>query len=304
MKRILANDTIAESAVKAIENLGYEVVHHHYDKEELKEEIKNFDGMIVRSGTKVRNDLIDAAKETGRLKLIVRAGVGLDNINVNYAEENGITVHNTPNASSSSVAELTIAHIFALARHLHISNVTMRNGEWNKKLYKGIEINGKELGLIGFGRISREVAKKANALGMNVSYFDICGKDESVDYAEYKEFEELLSNSDFISLHIPYIKEKGSTINKKEIELMKDGVYLVNVARGGVVCEEALLDALDSGKIAAAAVDVFIEEPTKNEDLHTHDKVSLTPHIGASTHEAQTRIGEEIFDVVNNFFNK
>lgn len=303
MNRILVTDGMDKKAVAKLLDAGFEVVEEFYEPEVLAEKVKEFDALVVRSATKVRQPIIDAALETKRLKLVIRAGVGVDNIDVSYAMERGIEVRNTPNASSDSVAELAIAHMFALARFIHISNVTMRNGEWNKKQYKGIELNGKTLGLIGFGRIAKSVAKKATALGMNVIYTDMIGASEGYEDA-YRTKEDLLKESDFISLHIPFIKEQGPTIGKAEFEIMKDGVFLINAARGGVVCEKSLLEALNSGKVAAAGVDVFEEEPTKNEELVNHPKVSVTPHIGASTKEAQARIGLEVLDTIFKFFDK
>ncbi|KXG77033.1 D-2-hydroxyacid dehydrogenase [Thermotalea metallivorans] len=303
MKRILVTDGMEQSAVAALKNAGFEVVEEFYEPEVLKEKVKEFDAIVVRSATKVRKPIIDAALETKQLKLIIRGGVGVDNIDVDYAEENGIKVMNTPMASSASVAELAIGHMFAIARHIHIANVTMRQGKWNKKQYEGIELAGKTLGLIGFGRIARETAKRAKALGMHVIYTNRTGKVEGYDEYTYVPFHELLAKADFISLHIPAGANGAPVIGKEQFALMKDGVYLINTARGGVVCEKALIEALDSGKVAAAAIDVFEEEPTKNETLYTHDKVSLTPHIGASTVEAQTRIGEEIVEIITNFFN-
>jgi D-3-phosphoglycerate dehydrogenase len=174
----------------------------------------------------------------------------------------------------------------------------MRNGEWNKKAYKGTEIAGKTLGLIGFGRIAREVAKRALALGMDVIYTDLMGASDLMPECKYVELDELVKTSDYISLHIPFIKENGPTLYKKQFEMMKDGVYIINCARGGVVCEDGLLEALNSGKVAGAGIDVFVEEPTKNEALVNHPNVSVTPHIGASTAEAQTRIGVETYSVI------
>ena len=301
MVRILANDKISDCAVENIRNLGYEVVEHHYSKDELLEEIKKYDAIIIRSATKIRKEIIDAGSK-GNLDLIVRAGVGLDNIDVDYAKSMGIDVQNTPTASSSAVAELAIGQMFALSRHIYISNVTMRKGEWNKKAYKGIELNGKTLGIIGFGRIGQEVAKRAYALGMKVLYNNRSGAKEGFEAYAYATKEELLKESDFITLHVPFIKEKGPVIDTEEFNQMKDGVMLINAARGGVVNEKALLKALDEGKVAAAAIDVFEEEPLTSKEIMNHDKISLTPHIGASTHEAQDRIGEEIFDKVKKHF--
>lgn len=300
MLRILANDGMAKSAVAALEAKGHEVVTDHIDMESLKTELRNFDVIVIRSATKIRKELIEAVKGS-QLKLIIRAGVGMDNIDIPDAEAAGIAVRNTPNSSSDAVAELTIGHMFSLARYIYAANVTMRKGEWNKKQYKGVELAGKRLGMIGFGRIARSVAKKAQALGMEVVYYDHKGV-----FPECKEmcleFDEVIKTSDFISLHIPFFKEHGPTFTAKEFAMMKDGVYMVNCARGGVVDEDALLDALNSGKVAGAAVDVFVEEPTKNEALVNHDRVCVTPHIGASTAEAQDRIGDETIAVIESFF--
>ncbi|MGE5628929.1 MAG: D-2-hydroxyacid dehydrogenase [Solirubrobacterales bacterium] len=303
MIRILASDGIDKAAALELKNLGYELVEEFHEPEQLGKQLNNYDVLVVRSATKVRQPVIDAALETGRLKLIIRGGVGVDNIDVAYAKEKGIMVTNTPNASSASVAELTIGHMFAVARFIALSNVTMRDGKWEKKKYKGIELSGKTLGLVGFGRISREVAKKASALGMNVIYTDILGKAVGVDNYEFCSFEDVIKKSDFISLHVPFIKENGAVIGEKEFSMMKDGAYIINCARGGVVCETALLNALNSGKIAGAGIDVFAEEPSKNVELINHPNVSVTPHIGASTFEAQTRIGAEIVSIIKEFFN-
>ncbi len=304
MCKILVNDAIDKKSLEAIAQSGIELTVHHYEVAELKEKIKEHDAIIIRSATKVKKDIIDAAMETGRLKLIVRAGVGLDNVDVDYAEEKGITVRNTPDSSKVSVAELTIGHMLTISRSLHHSNMTMREGKWLKKEYQGIEIEGKTLGLIGFGRIAQTTAQKAAALGMKVIYNKRSGAVSGQDDFQYVNKEELLKRSDFISLHIPYDKEAGPVLGKKEFEMMKDGVFLVNCARGGVVCEKSLLEALDSGKVAAAALDVFEDEPVKNEAIYRHEKISLSPHIGASTEEAQERIGEEIVKIVKSFYGK
>lgn len=302
MIRVLATDGMDASAVKQLEEQGYEVVQQFYEPEELKKAVQEFDAMVVRSATKVRKDIIDAAAETGRLKIVIRGGVGIDNIDKEAAEAAGITVANTPAASSASVAELALGHMFSLARHIGIANATMRNGEWNKKKYSGIELAGKTLGLIGFGRIARELAVKANALGMNVIYNRRSGSDDAVDYAKFVEGDTLLKEADFISLHVPAQKDPNYLISKAEIEQMKDGVYLINTARGGLIVEDDLVDALDSGKVAGAALDVFSEEPTKNTRITSHPLISMTPHIGAATGEAQKRIGSEIVEIVTYFF--
>ena len=303
MFNILVTDGMDKSAVAALKEKGYAVTEQFYPPDELKDAIKNTDSVIVRSATKITKDIIDAARTTKTLKLVIRAGVGVDNIDVAYAEENGIAVRNTPCASSLAVAELTIGHMFALARKIYSSNVSMRNGLWEKKKLKGIELSGKTLGLIGFGRIAKETARLARALGMSVIYNTRSGEKEGYSEYEFVSMEELLKRSDFVSLHVPYDKDKGAMIGEKELEMMKDGVFLVNCARGGVVKDEALLKALDSGKIAGAALDVFETEPTPNNKLCTHERVSLSPHIGGSTVEAQKKIGEEIVGIVNDFFD-
>ncbi|MBX4262875.1 D-2-hydroxyacid dehydrogenase [Clostridium estertheticum] len=302
MIRVLVTDGMEKGAIEELKNKGFEVVEKFYEPEFLGEELKNFDVIVVRSATKVRKPIIDKAAESGKLKLIIRGGVGVDNIDVAYAEEKGIKVTNTPNASSASVAELALAHMFAVSRFVNISNVAMRKGMWDKKKYTGVEIGGKTLGLIGFGRISKELAKKASVLGMTVIYTDIIGKAKGFDEYEYLELNDVLKKSDYVSLHIPFIKESGATIGKDQLAMMKDGAFLINCARGGVVDEAALVEALDNGKLAGAGVDVYVEEPTKNEALVNHPKVSVTPHIGAATKEAQTRIGAEIMEIIINFF--
>jgi D-3-phosphoglycerate dehydrogenase len=291
-----------QDAAKALKERGHDLIEHHYEIDELKEKIKEVDIIIVRSATKIREELIDEASKGGKLKLIIRAGVGLDNIDVDYAKSKGIKVRNTPNSSSRAVAELAIGQMISLARYTYIANVTMRDGQWNKKQYKGSELLDKKLGLIGFGRIAKETAHLGELLGMKVLYTNRSGPKDGYDNYQYKEMDDLLKESDFISLHVPFNKEQGAVLSKDEFKKMKDGVFLVNCARGGVVDEAALLDALESGKVAAAAVDVFEEEPTPNEKLYTHPKVALTPHIGGSTKEAQARIGDEIVSTVDELF--
>lgn len=298
MAIILANDGIDALAKDQLEALGHTVETHHYNAFDLEHRIQEIDCLIVRSATKVRSNLIDHALKTKQLKLIIRAGVGIDNIDHEYATANGILVRNTPNSSSDAVAELAIGHMFALARHIYHANVTMRQGQWNKKHYKGIELAGKTLGLVGFGRIARSVAKKAHALGMTIQYHDISGPVDTTIDATSLDKETLLKTSDFISLHIPYDSSVGAYLDKAAFEQMKPGMYLIHTARGGVVDEGALLWALDEGIVAYAALDVFEEEPTRNEALYRHERISLTPHIGASTAEAQARIGQEIIQVI------
>lgn len=300
--KILANDGMDKGAVDALTAMGHVVDTNHYDGDALVENMRESDVIVIRSATKIKKELIDKVKG-GKLKLMIRAGVGIDNIDHVYAETNGFAVKNTPNSSSAAVAELAIGHMFTLARFIHQANVTMKKGEWNKKHYNGTEISGKTLGLIGMGRISYEVAVRAKALGMNVIYTNRRGRLNQYGEFEYVEMNELLAKSDYISLHIPYDRERGATIKKAQFDMMKDGVFLINTARGGVVDEKDLLDALNNGKVAGAGIDVFEEEPTKNQELLDHPKVSCTPHIGASTIEAQERIGNETIEVIQEFFD-
>jgi len=298
--RILVTDGMDGGSISKLRQMGHEVVEQFYAPEELGAALQSFDAVIVRSKTKVRSQHIDEAVK-GSLKLIIRGGVGVDNIDVDYAESKGIAVRNTPAASSASVAELALGHMFSLARYIGISNMTMGQGQWNKKAYEGTEIGGKTLGLIGFGRIAQELAWRAKALGMQVVYFQRRG--ENPDYPQYKylPLEELLKVSDYVSLHIPMPADKKPVLGKEELALMKPTAFLINTARGGVVEEQALLDALDAGQLAGAALDVFTEEPVQNMALCSHPKISVTPHIGGATKEAQARIGGEIVSIIESF---
>ena len=268
---------------------------------ELAERLKDKNILVIRSKNVITKEIIDKACEGNNLKLIIRSGVGLDNIDVEYANKKGIRVLNTPNASTRSVAELTIGQIITLSRFINISNITMREGQWNKKQYVGTEIFGKTLGIIGLGRIGKAVANMAYNLGMNIIYYDILGKMEGYDNYKYCTFEEVLKNADFLTIHIPLEKGQGYLIGTREFNMMKDRVYFINHARGGLVCEKALIKALDSGKVEAAALDVYEKEPNINLELVNHPMVSPTPHLGASTVEAQERISREIVKLIYNF---
>ena len=297
--KVLANDGLEISAINEIKKNGVYIETNHLDKEELIENIKNYDVLVVRSNTKVTSDVLEAGAK-GNLKLVIRAGVGIDNIDLDYAKKVGIKVSNTPDASSDSVAELALGHMFSVARYIAVANYTMRNGQWNKKQYKGSEIAGKILGIIGMGRIGKALAGKAEALGMKIIYADVLGKQDNLAY-EFMDLDNLLKVSDYVSLHVPYDKDKGALISSREISMMKEGTVIINCARGKVVDEEALLEGLNSGKLAGAGIDVFEQEPSKNTELINHERVSVTPHIGASTKEAQERIGKEVAAIVINF---
>jgi len=300
MAKILISDAVADNCVEKLKQGGHELVFKTEKKtpEELAEIIPGYDAVIVRSATKVRKVAIDAADQ---LKIIVRAGVGLDNIDCDYAQSKGVKVSNTPTASSAAVAELALAHMFALYRFIPQANITMRQGEWNKKQYKGRELSGKTLGIIGFGNIGKTLAKKALALGMNVIAYDPYVDSTKLN-VNIMEKDEVLQNADIVSLHIPHTKETHYLIDEDALSLMKNNAILINCARGGVVDEKALLEALKNDEIAGAGVDSFEEEPTDNIDLVNNPKISVSPHIGAATKEAQARVGLEAASIINNFF--
>ncbi|ADD09228.1 D-2-hydroxyacid dehydrogenase [Candidatus Aciduliprofundum boonei] len=288
-------DPIAKEGVELLKKEGFEVVDlTGLPKDELSNHVRDLDAIIVRSATKVRKEMIDAAE---KLKAIGRAGVGLDNIDVEYAKSKGIKVINTPGATSISVAELTIGLILAVMRKIAYADREMRNGAWPKKKCKGIEMYGKTLGIIGIGRIGREVAKRATAFGMKVIYYDVYRPDESTEKElaiEFRELDALVSEADVITLHLPLTPETKHLINKERIEMMKDGAIIINAARGGIVDENALYEALKSGKLYGAALDVYENEPLKESKLFELDNIVLTPHIGAQAKEGQTRAGIEV----------
>jgi D-3-phosphoglycerate dehydrogenase / 2-oxoglutarate reductase len=295
--KVLVSDGIEKVGEDILRNAGFEVVMEKYSPEVLLEKIVDFDAIMVRSATKVPKEVIDRGVN---LKAIARGGVGLDNIDVVYAKEKGIPVLNTPGASSISVAELAIGHMFSVSRFLNLSNTEMRQGKWPKKEYaKGIELTGKTLGLLGIGNIGRETAKRALGLGMKVIAFDPYVNEINIDVKLVSK-EEVLKNSDFISLHMPFIKAEGPALTAKEFAICRKGVIVINCARGGVVSEKDLLAALNDGTVKYAAMDVFENEPPTEaqHELINHPRVSVTPHIGASTEEAQERVGEEIANKV------
>ena len=315
--KVLANDGIATSGIVALEKAGYEVLLNTVAQEQLAKYIDDnqIDVLLVRSATKVRKDLIDACPS---LKIIGRGGVGMDNIDVEYAKEKGIKVINTPAASSHSVAELVFAHLFGMVRFLHDSNQNMplegdsKFKELKKAYAKGVELKGKTLGILGFGRIGQATAKVGLGVGMRVVAYDpfIDSAHIRIDFYDGQEVnftidtiskEAVLEQADFISLHVPAQDEY--VISTREFELMKEGVGIVNAARGGVIDEKALIEAIESGKVSNAALDVFENEPTPEIKLLMNPKISLTPHIGAATQEAQTRIGEELAEQIIKILN-
>ena len=319
MINILANDGISQAGIDALTEKGFKVITKKVAQEDLINSINknNYQVLLIRSATTVRKELIDACPH---LKLVGRGGVGMDNIDVEYARENGINVINTPAASSSSVAELVFAHLFGMVRFLFDSNRQMpmvgdSNFKSLKKSYaKGRELSGKTLGIIGFGRIGQEVAKRAIGLGMKVMAhdkfideanitLDFFNGDKKSFTIETESLKEVLNNSDFITLHVPKIGKKA-VIGAEEIGMMKTGAGIVNASRGGIIDETALMFALDKEKLAYAGLDVFDNEPNPSIHICMHNAISLTPHIGAATLEAQDRIGTELADQISNHFNK
>ncbi|MFA6261810.1 MAG: D-2-hydroxyacid dehydrogenase [Bacteroidia bacterium] len=322
MIRILANDGIDATGKSILENAGFHVESTKIPQDQLPAQLNNFDAILVRSATKVRKDLMDACPN---LKLIGRGGVGMDNIDVEYAKNKGIKVINTPASSSISVAELVFAHIFSGSRFIQITNRVMPDkgnsefGNLKKLASNGIELKGKTMGVYGFGRIGQEVAKIAVGLGMKVLAFDpfVESVDLSLDLPALGQNnarikvtintvseESVIAHSDFITFHVPFNEGDSAIIDAGKMEKMKKGVGLINCSRGGVIQENDLLEALNSGQVAFAGLDVFAKEPPVYQEILQHPHVSLSPHIGGSTVEAQNRIGIELAEKVLEFFKK
>ena len=323
--KILANDGISDDAKKQLEENGFTVITEKVNQEDLINKIndENYEGILVRSATKVRKDIIDACPN---IKFVGRGGVGVDNIDVEYAKEKGIFVFNTPASSSQSVAELVVGNMFATSRFIGNSSKNIENGDFNKlkKEYgSGVELRGKTLGIIGFGRIGQTLASYAIGMGMRVLAVDVEERNETV-YLKLPwtttdgqnvenqvgiiiktttNIDELLTKCDYISLHIPKQSNGESVIGKRELELMKDNAIIINTSRGGVIDEDDLIWALDNCKIAGAALDVYENEPNPKKELLSHPKILCTPHIGAATNEAQDRIGQEIVDIIVDKFS-
>lgn len=317
--KVLANDGISAAGKEKLESKGFTVITENVPQDQLIEAInkEGYEVLLVRSATTARKDLIDACPN---LKMIGRGGVGMDNIDVAYGREKGLVVFNTPASSSMAVAELVTGLMFDIARGIYDSNRQMPNAgapefsALKKKYGKGIELRGRTLGIIGFGRIGQYTANYALGCGMNVIASDpfVTNAEIPVEVGsqtvtikiETQSFDDVIAKSDFISLHVPMPKDNKAVIGTDEIAKMKDGVFIINAARGGVIDEDALLDALNSGKIAAAGLDVFVGEPAPRKDLLSHPKVACTPHIGAATIEAQDRIGTELADIIIDFYKK
>lgn len=298
MTKILIADTLDKEAVAELQQVpGFEVtVRTGLTEPELVAIIPEFEVAVVRSATKITRPVIEAGKN---LKLIIRAGIGLDNIDVAAAKEKGIEVANTPAATSISVAEHTLGLMLGAVRHHGPANLTMKQHKWEKKAFTGTELYGKTLGIIGFGRIGKEVARRALAFGMNVLAYDVIQITTDLPVKQVS-LEELIRQSDIITLHVP--KTPKPILGEAEFAMMKDGVVIVNVARGGVVDEKALLQALNSGKVKAAALDVFEKEPPEDFTLIDHPRVTATPHLGAAAEEGQKRAGMEVVRILKEKF--
>jgi D-3-phosphoglycerate dehydrogenase len=314
--KVLANDGMDAIGIEMLQKSGFEVITEKVAQENLIDSIneRKIEILTVRSATKVRKDIVDSCSS---LKIIGRGGVGMDNIDVEYARSKGILVLNTPAASSNSVAELVIGSMFSMSRMLYDSNKQMHSigatqfDVLKKKYAKGTEVSGKTIGIVGLGRIGQAVARMAAGLGMNIIAHDPFIKEANIEVnvanitnvnikVVTTNMDELLKNSDFVTLHVP----GGKLIGDEEIAKMKKGVCLINIARGGVINEDSLIEALNSGKVAHAALDVFVNEPTPSLDILSHPKISLTPHIGAATEEAQERIGIELANlIIDNYKN-
>jgi D-3-phosphoglycerate dehydrogenase len=303
--KVLICDKTAPEALQAMREAGLEVDNRpDITPEELLRDAAQYEAMVVRSRTKVPKEVIDAAPN---LKIVVRGGVGLDNIDVKYAESKGIAVRNTPKASSDSVAELTLGYMLALARRIPQASASMTAGEWKKKQLSGTEIAGKTLGLVGLGNIGQAVARRASALGMDVLFYRRTPTD--VPYARQASLDELLAQSDYISLHVPKTPETTNLLDAEAFAKMNDGVFIINCGRGGTLDEDALYDALLSGRVAGAALDVFVDEKVNPgnpklfslKDENGFNLVIGSPHIGAGTTEGQARVGGEVADILIEF---
>jgi D-3-phosphoglycerate dehydrogenase len=314
--KILANDGIDPAGKALLEQAGFIIDTVNIPQDELPARLNEYDAITVRSATKVRKALIDACPN---IKLIGRGGVGVDNIDVDYAKEKGVAVFNTPASSSLSVAELVFGHLFTGVRFLHDSNRKMpvegatKFNDLKKAYAKGIELGGKTIGILGFGRIGREVAKMAIGLGMDVLAYDVYDFNPEVELTlggglkvkalvKVASKEDIIKTADFITLHTPFIDKP--ILGAAEFAEMKKGVAVVNCSRGGLIDELALIDALNSGKVSFAGLDVYDNEPTPRQEILSHPKISLTPHIGAATNEAQERIGVELASLIIGYFKK
>ena len=296
--KVLIADKLDPTAAEILKKAGHSVdIKEGLSPEEINNIIGDYDGVIVRSATKIREAQINAGKN---LKAIARAGIGVDNIDCDYAKSKGIGIINTPGVTSISVAELVIGHMFALPRHIAVANASITEGKWEKSKFSGTEIFGKTLGVLGMGRIGQEVAKRGVALGMKVIGYDVV--DVNLDFeAKMMSFDDVIKNADYISLHMPYDKNKGYVISTNELNKMKKGAYIINAARGGVLDENALLKAINDGHIKGAGLDVFEGEPELKSEIRSCPQIVCTPHIGAATDEGQERAAIAVAERMNAF---
>jgi D-3-phosphoglycerate dehydrogenase len=304
--KVLVTDKMAEEAIQMLKDAGHDVTFDEMDADTLLKEVAKYDALMVRGRTKAIEAVVNAGAK-GNLKVIGRAGIGVDNVDIKTAAKHGIPVVNAPTGATASVAELAIAHMLALSRHVSKADHTMKQGEWAKKQLKGTELFGKTLGLIGTGNIGKMTGQLARAFGMKIIGYDpfISKEDMAKDEIEkIEDLGELMSKSDYISLHLPHNPKTHYIVNEDMLSKMKKTAYLINCARGGTVDEKALYNALKDGKIAGAGLDVFEKEPPEGTPLLDLDNVILTPHIGANTKEGQIRAGtvcaEQIIKVLNN----
>ena len=303
--KILITDKMANEALQILKDAGHDVTYDEMDGETLLKEVSKYDALMVRGRTKVIKEVVKAGAK-GKLKVIGRAGIGVDNVDIETAAKEGIKVVNAPTGATKSVAELALAYMLSLSRHLIKADTTMKNGEWAKKQLKGNELYGKTLGIIGCGNIGKLTGKYSQAFNISVIGYDPFISKEDMKKDEIKKIEdlgELMKSSDFISLHLPHIPKTHHIVNKEMISKMKPTAYIINCSRGGTVDEKALYDALKNGKIAGAGIDVFENEPPKESPLLKLDNVVLTPHIGANTNEGQIRAGTVCAEQINKVLN-
>jgi len=300
--KILITDKLHPVAIEEATTFAEVEEFYGHSPEEIIEKIPGYDALIVRSGTKATRELI----ETSDLKIIGRAGVGLDNVDLEAAKEKGIEVVNSPEASTIAVTELVMGSLIALLRKIHHADRSMREGKWERSRFTGNELYGKTIGIVGFGRIGREVGERARAFGMNILVYDptITAEDAREFNATCMELDELLGKADVVTLHIPLMESTRNLIDEGKIGLMKDSAVIVNIARGGVVNEKALHDALKDGRIGGAVLDVFENEPPEGSPLTELENVVLMPHLGASTDEAQINAGTVVVEKIRNFFRE
>ncbi|MDD3085811.1 MAG: hydroxyacid dehydrogenase [Candidatus ainarchaeum sp.] len=300
MVRVLVTDEVSEKALELMKSEGIEVdVLLKKNEDELVTLAPNYDGFVIRSGVKITKKVLEAGAN-GKLKIIGRAGVGVDNVDKEAAKELGIVVENTPFGNTNAAAEQTLALMMLCARPTYLACKSMKEGKWDRKSFEGTELKLKTLGLIGFGNVGKKVARVAQSLEMNVIVYDPFLPEEKFKELGVKkaELEEIYTNSDYITVHVPLTEKTKDMINEEQFNKMKNGVRILNVARGGVINEGALLNAIKLGKVAAAGLDVYTEEPPLNKELIMHERVTCTPHLGASTIEAQENVGIEVAEQI------